>query len=94
MKLDNETPTSYAITYIWNLKKGYNELLCKTDTDHRLWKTYGFQRRQIVVGRDGLGVWEGNVVKLGCDDHCTTINIIKYTELKKMLLPEFNWIKL
>ena len=29
-----------------------------------------FQRRQ--VGRragDGLGVWDGNAVKLGCDDH-------------------------
>ena len=30
---DNETPTSYAITYMWNLKKGQNELLCRTDTD-------------------------------------------------------------
>ena len=33
--------------------------------------------------RDGLGVWDGNVVKLGCDDGCTTINIIKFLELKK-----------
>ena len=32
-KLDNETPTSNAITYMWNLKKGHNELLCRTDTD-------------------------------------------------------------
>ena len=31
-------------------------------------------------GRDGLEVWDGNVVKLGCDDGCTTINIIKFTE--------------
>ena len=23
-----------------------------------------------------LGVWDGNVVKLGCDDFCTTINVI------------------
>ena len=29
------------------------------------------------------GVWDGNTVKLGCDDHCTTINIIKFIELKK-----------
>ena len=28
------------------------------------------------------GVGDGNV-KLGCDDGCTTINIIKFTELKK-----------
>ena len=34
-----------------------------------------------VGGRDGLGVWDGNV-KLGCDDGCTTINIIKFIELK------------
>ena len=33
-------------------------------------------------GRDRLGVWDGNAVKLGCDDHPTTINIIKFIELK------------
>ena len=35
-----------------------------------------------LEGRDGLGVWDGNAVKLGCDDHCTTINIMKFIELK------------
>ena len=34
-------------------------------------------------GRDGLGVWDGNVVKLGCDAGCTTVNIIKFIELKR-----------
>ena len=33
--------------------------------------------------RDGLGVCHGNAVKLGCDDHCATVNIIKSIELKK-----------
>ena len=23
-----------------------------------------------------LGVWDGNAIKSGCDDHCTTINVI------------------
>ena len=23
-----------------------------------------------------LGVWDRNFIKLGCDDHCTTINVI------------------
>ena len=32
---------------------------------------------------DGLGVWEGNAIKLGCDDYCTAINVIKVIELKK-----------
>ena len=32
MKLDTEKPT-YAVTHMWNLKKGYNELLCRKDTD-------------------------------------------------------------
>ena len=31
----------------------------------------------------GLGVWDGNVLTLGCDDGCTTINTIKLTEFKK-----------
>ena len=29
---------------------------------------------------DGLRVWDGNAIKLGCDDCCTTINVIKFTE--------------
>ena len=39
--------------------------------------------------RDGLGVWDGNAIKLGCDDHCTTINVIKFTELKKLKKKKF-----
>ena len=31
-------------------------------------------------GRDGLGVWDGNVEKLRCDDACTTINIIHWVK--------------
>ena len=30
-----------------------------------------------------MGVWDGNVLKFGCDDGCTTVNIIKFSELKK-----------
>ena len=29
----SQTPTSNAITYMWNLKKGEPELLCRVDTD-------------------------------------------------------------
>ena len=35
----------------------------------------------LFGGGDGLGVWEGNVVKLGCDDGYTTINITQFMEL-------------
>ena len=34
-------------------------------------------------GEDGLGAWDGNVIKLGCDDHRTTRNIIKFIKLKE-----------
>ena len=34
-------------------------------------------------GGDGLGVWDGNALKLHCDDGCTTIDIIKFIELKQ-----------
>ena len=34
----------------------------------------------------GLGVWDGNAIKLGCDDHSTTINVIKFTDLKNVVL--------
>lgn len=35
-------------------------------------------------GRDGLGIWEWKC-KIGFDDGYTTINIIKFTELKKRM---------
>ena len=31
----------------------------------------------------GLGVWDGNAIKLGCDNHCTAINVIQFIEFKK-----------
>lgn len=31
-----------------------------------------------------MGVWDGNAIKLGCDDHCATINVIKFIRLKKI----------
>lgn len=34
-----------------------------------------FQRRQVGAWGDGLGVQDGNAVKLGCDDDCTAIKI-------------------
>ena len=49
---------------------------------YRLWKTYGFQRKQ-VGGTHRLGVWHGNAVKLSCDDHCTTINVMKLIQYFK-----------
>ena len=27
-----------------------------------------------------LGIWDGNAIKFGCDDCCTTINVIKFIE--------------
>ena len=32
---------------------------------------------------DGLGICDGNAIKSGYDDHCTTVNVIKFIELKK-----------
>ena len=64
----------YAITYTWNLKKRYNEFLCKIETDS------DFEKLMVTKGNRlaGLGVWDGNV-KLGCDDGCTynKIHLVK-----------------
>ena len=43
---DSETPTANAITYMWNLKQGHGELVCRTDTDSQTLKTC-LQRRQV-----------------------------------------------
>ena len=47
---------------------------------HRLSKTYSFHSRWLGGWGDVLGLWDGNAIKFGCDDHCTSINVIKFTE--------------
>ena len=65
------------------LKRGHNELLCRTDTDSQTLKTYGFQMRQIGGWGNTLRVWDGNAVKFGCSDCCTPINVIKFIKINK-----------
>ena len=57
---------------MWNLKKGHNEFLCMTDTDSEALKNVWFPKEW----GDALGVWDGNLIKFDCDDHCTTIDVI------------------
>ena len=83
MKLVSETLASYALTYTCDIKKGYDELY-RTDTDSQTKKL--MVTKETNGGGVGLGVWDGNIVKLGCDGGCTTINIIKLIELKKLFL--------
>ena len=72
---DSETPTSYDITYMWNLKKGHNELLCIIYTDSQTLKNLWFPKE---TGR-GV-VWWAGVWGSGHDDHYKTINVIKFIE--------------
>ena len=71
---------SNAITYMWNLKKGHNDFLGRTDTDSQTLKNLWLQMRQVGGWGDALRVWDGNAIKLGCDDCCTPINVIKFIE--------------
>ena len=48
-----------------------------------------FEKRMVtkadsLEGRDRQEVWDGNVLKWHCDDGCTTLNIIKLIEFKKL----------
>ena len=80
MKLDSETPTSYAITYMWNLKKGHNKILSRTNTDSYTLKNLRFPKETDWGVGGCAGLWDENAVRLSCDDHCTTINVIKFFE--------------
>ena len=63
------------------LQKGHNEL-CRTDNDSQTLKNLMVSKGDTLRGgRNGLGVWDGNAIKLSCDDHCKTINVIKFIEL-------------
>ena len=73
---DSEAPILYAVTYMWNQKKYTVNFFAEQILTHRLWKT------KVGGGGwgDALGVWDGNAIKLGHDDHCTTITVIKFIE--------------
>ena len=68
---------------MWNLKKGHNELLCRTDTDSQTLKNLWFPKERVGEWGDALGWLDGNPIKLDCDDHCTTINVINSLSIKK-----------
>ena len=56
-KLDSETPASYTMTYMWNLKR-HNEPLCRTDTDSQILINLWFPKETGWGGRSwawGLG---------------------------------------
>ena len=46
---------------------------------HRLKHLWFPSETGWVVG-DALAVWDGNAIKLDCDDCCRTINVIKFIE--------------
>ena len=70
MKLDSETQI-YAITYMWDLKKGHNELLGRTDTDSQTkklnrflgvpivaqWLTNPTRNQEVAGSTSGLAQW-------------------------------------
>ena len=56
---------SYAITYMWNLKKGHNELLCRTDNDSQTLKNVWFPNETGWGGGGCTGVWGWKCYKTG-----------------------------
>ena len=61
---------------MWNLKKGHNELLCKEQILTHRFEKLMVSKGESLGGGGMLEVWDGNVIKLDCDDHCTTTNVI------------------
>ena len=62
---------------MWDLKKGHNELLWRTDNDAPTLKNLWFPKETgwgLGGYTEGLG-W--NAVKFGCDGCCTPIDVIK-----------------
>lgn len=39
-----------------------------------------------MLNEDFKADWDGNAVKLACDNHCTTLNVMKFIELKNKTL--------
>ena len=67
---------------IW--KKDRRNFFVEQILTHRLWKTYSFHRREFRESGDMLELWNRNPIKLGCDDHCPTVNVINSLSNKKI----------
>ena len=63
----------------------------RTETDSQTLKNLWLPKETGCGRRDGLGVWDGNVLKSGCDDGCTTINIIKLKNNKLKFKSSVSW---
>ena len=61
---------------MWNLKKDTVNFFAERILTHRL-KNLGFPNETGWGWGDVLKVWDGHAVKFGCDDCCTSINVIK-----------------
>ena len=68
---------------MWNIKKGYKWTYLQNRNRLTNFEKLTVTKGDRFGGRDGLGAWDGNVLKLGCDDGCATINIIKFIEKKR-----------
>ena len=55
---------------MWNLKKGHNEFLCRTDADSQTLKNSWFPKERL------WGVWGCWGFGIEMLNHCTTINVI------------------
>ena len=49
---------SYDTTYMYNLKKDTDELICSTETDPQILKNLWLPKGTGGWGRDGQGVWD------------------------------------
>ena len=72
----NEKATSNALTDMWILKKGETEFLCRIDADSQTLKNLWSPEETVLGVGDALWLWDGNPIKLDCDDHCTTKYVI------------------
>ena len=63
-----------------NLKKGHNQLLYRIDIGSQTLKNVWFPKETGWGVGGWAEVWDGNAIKLGCDDRCIPTNVIKFTE--------------
>ena len=65
-------------------EKGQTELFAEQMLTHRL-KNLGSSEETVWGWEDGFGLWDGNPVKLDCDDHCTITGVINSLSNKKKI---------
>ena len=80
------SPLKHCNEENWSSRKVLDGPFIQKKNPHGHYSSNNFHHdvseKKMHGGGDGLGLWVGNPIQLGCDDPCTITNVLTFIELK------------